>query len=213
MDKLLQTDFIAYLDTLKPQVIKCSRIPIKDIKTDVVDDERFDIQDKKQTIKQPVGTGSVTYINPDKKIIAIIDYEQFLDLQPHQPDCKSQDDVVKRLELKKPDFIVYDLEEKSFFLLNELSQSSKANSKRADAINQLRNAIQYFSKVPEIKKFIDGFNNKWCIFSNRAKNITMPDFANTFNEPDKFFPEPDIIPNKQINSLNFQLIETTVVNV
>jgi hypothetical protein len=82
------------------------------IRWETITDSAFDIDDKKETIKQPVGQGSATYKNPQKKELVFIDYERFLDLQPNA--------VIKNLELKKPDFIAYD-RDKTIFIVNELS--------------------------------------------------------------------------------------------
>ena len=78
MDKLLQSDLIYYLKILDPNV---KNIQIGDFRTDVIDDNHFDIQDLQPTITQKLGTGSVTYNNPQSKIIAIVDYEDFLNSQ------------------------------------------------------------------------------------------------------------------------------------
>lgn len=141
-------------------------IGIHEIRSDVISDTNFDIQDLKPAIKQSLGTGSVTYNNPDRKIIAIIDYEDFLNRQPQQPKYPSTMDVIKALGLKKPDFILYDLGTQSFFILNELSQSKNPRSKRKEAMIQLHNALKHFFKVPAITSFIANFTDKKCIFSN-----------------------------------------------
>jgi hypothetical protein len=214
MDKLLQTDFISYLDGLKPQIIKCSPVKIKDIRTDVIDDVKFDIKDKESTIKQPIGKGSVTYNNPQKKIIAIIDYEFFLNLQPHQPNCTTADDVIKRLELKEPDFIVYDLDNKAFFILNELSFGN-LNNKRKDAYKQLHNAILHFDKVPSIKAFIDSFEKKICMFSCKTQTIKVPDGSNAdaLLEDNLSQIEEEPARYQPITKLGFTLIEKAIIDI
>ncbi|MDR2864358.1 MAG: hypothetical protein LBV68_01960 [Spirochaetaceae bacterium] len=213
MNSLLSTCFIPYLNSsLRPPVV-CTPVAVASIRIEIISAPIFDIQDKKTTIQQPQRNGSATYNNPTKKTVAVIDYEHFLNLQPHQPDCTSDKDVIKKLELKKPDFIVYELGGTSFFFINELSQSSKPSNKRSVAIIQMRNALFHFSKVPKIKQFMDNFNKKCCIFSNRSNNVIMPDFANSFNSPNTFFPEPDVRPDKIINRLGFELIETANIDI
>jgi hypothetical protein len=138
MDKLLQSKFIVYLQELNPNV---RNVAISEIRTDVTYESNFDIQDLRPTIIQTLGTGSVTYNNPHNQVIAIIDYEDFINKQPHQPECSSNEDVIKALELRKPDFIVYDLETNSFFVLNELSQSTNPANKRNDAKLQLNDGF------------------------------------------------------------------------
>ena len=203
MDKLLQSDFINYLKTLNQNV---KGIGIKDIRTDVIDDTHFDIQDLKPTIKQELGTGSVTYNNLNKKLIAVIDYEDFLNKQPAS--------VIKALGLKKPDFIVYDLGTGSFFILNELSQSVNPKNKQNDAKLQLSDALKHFYRVDAIKAFIESFSDRRCVFSNRNHPINSPD---TIAEPFGYIQELLLPPIKldfqPITKLGFELIEVNVIDV
>ncbi|OAV65313.1 hypothetical protein Barb4_03458 [Bacteroidales bacterium Barb4] len=104
MVSLLNTKYVAYINARRPHVSPC--IDVSNIKFEIIDDDYFDIQDLKPTIKQPLGAGSATYKNPTNKIIVFIDYENFLKQIP--------EDLTK--ELKRCDFIAYDLGGKSFFL-------------------------------------------------------------------------------------------------
>jgi len=73
------------------------------------------------------------------------------------------------LELKKPDFIVFNILTKScFIIINEFSQGNP-NNKRTTAIQQMHNAALHFDKVPAIKLFIGQFATKSCVFSCRKK--------------------------------------------
>ncbi|MDR1459902.1 MAG: hypothetical protein LBI60_06780 [Bacteroidales bacterium] len=201
MDNLLQKEYIEYLNSLRPHVTQCNNVSISCIKSDVIDDAYFDIQDKKPSIKQPFGTGSATYNNSNSKIIAVIDYENFLDRQT--------DDIIKKLELKKCDFIVYHLDGNTFFIVNELSQSSLSKNKLSDARQQLHNAVLHFSRTPAIKSFTDKFTDKLCVFSNKAKMIKTPDdMAEAFDIIRKHLPEPIAHDYKPITKLNFKFIET-----
>jgi hypothetical protein len=211
MDKLLQSDFIAYLKALNPNV---KDIEIKNVRTDVIDDTKFDIQDLKSTIKQALGTGSVTYNNPQNKLIAIVDYEDFLNKQPQQPTYPSNKDVIKTLGLKKPDFIVYDLGINSFFILNELSQSGNPSSKQKDAMQQLHNALMHFHKVTTIKTFIKSFPDRRCVFSNRNHPINSPDtIADPFEYIQKLLQPPIKLKFQPITKLGFELVETNVIDI
>ena len=212
MNKLLQSDFIGYLKSLNPNV---RDVDIKDVRIEVITDTHFDIQDLKPTIKQKLGTGSAIYNNPNNKRIAIIDYEDFLNKQPQQPAYPSSQDIIKALELKKPDFIVYDLGTNSFFILNELSQSGNSNNKRNDAKLQLYDALKHFYKVTTIKTFIKSFPDKRCVFSNRNPVNSPDDIADSFefirkslqlNPPEKLNFQP-------ITKLGFELIETNIIDV
>jgi len=206
MDNLLQRDYIEYLNSLRPHVVQCTNVSISCLKSDVIDDTNFDIQDKKPAIKQLLGTGSATYNNPNNKIIAIIDYEHFLNQQP--------DDVIKALGLKKCDFIVYHLEGNTFFVLNELSLSSSSKNKVNDARKQLHNALLHLSNTTSIKFFIDSFVEKLCVFSNKTKTIETPeDIAGAFDIIRSYLPEPIVHSFQPIEKLNFKLIETAIIDV
>lgn len=206
MDNLLQRDYIEYLNSLRPHVVQCTNVSISCLKSDVIEDTNFDIQDKKPAIKQSLGTGSASYNNPDNKIIAVIDYEYFLNQQP--------DDVIKALGLKKCDFIIYHLEGNTFFILNELSLSSSSKNKINDARKQLHNALLHLSNTISIKFFIDNFAEKLCIFSNKIKTIETPeDIAGAFDIIRNYLPEPIVHGFQPIEKLNFKLIETAIIDV
>jgi hypothetical protein len=206
MDDLLRVSYINYLNSLKPHVATCTNVEIKVIKSDVIDDVHFDLKDKEINIKQPLGTGSVTYNNPTNKIIAVIDYERFLNLQ--------SDDLIKRLSLKKCDFIVYHLNGDSFFILNELSQSSSESNKRKDAIIQLWNAVKNFRKSSDINTFIDEFSTKQCVFSNRSNQIRTPNrIADAFGYIQTLLPIPNKMNFSQITDAGFELFSTSIIDV
>jgi hypothetical protein len=211
MDRLLQSDFIAYLKRLD---LRINYVGIDEIRSEVINDIDFDIKDKESTIKQPLGAGSVTYKNPNKKIIAVIDYEDFLNKQPQQPAYSSSEDVIKALKLKKLDFIVYDLGTNTFFILNELSQSENQKNKQSDALLQLHNALLYFYRVDTIKAFIDSFADRRCVFSNRYFPMDSPDsMADAFEEINKLLSSPIKPKFQPITKLGFDLVETNIINV
>ncbi len=206
MDDLLRVSFINHLNTLRPHVATCTNVGIKEIKSDVIDDTHFDLKDKEIEIKQPLGTGSVTYNNPTNKIIAVIDYERFLNIQSN--------DLIKKLSLKKCDFIIYHLDGDSFFILNELSQSASESSKRKDAINQLWNAVMHFRRTPDINTFIDKFSTKLCVFSNRSNPITTPNgIADAFGYIQTLLPTPNKMNFSPITNAGFELSSTSIIDV
>jgi hypothetical protein len=202
LNTLLATDFITYLKNKNPAVVF---VNTSDIRLEVIADSQFDIKDKETTIKQPVGAGSVTYRNAKNKEIAVIDYENFLDFQP--------DAVIKKLGLKKPDFIVYDICSKSHFIVNELSQGN-SNNKRKEAFHQMHNAIFHFDKMLNIQSFVNQFTKKLCVFSNREAPITTPDgIADAFININKSLPEPIKHDYQPITKLGYTLIETTKIEI
>lgn len=204
MDDLLNAHYTAYINSCKPHLPPCSPIGVKNIKSDVIDDSHFDIQDLKPAIKQRLGSGSATYENTSQKIIAFIDYENFLKQFPV--------DNIKGF--KKPDFIAYDMENQTFFLINELSQSGNPANKINDARQQMHNAIFNFYKVIEIRNFIDRHQAKLCVFSNKSKTIKTPDdIAEAFNLIQNYLDDPIRHKYQPITKLGFEFIETAIVTV
>lgn len=204
MDDLLNIHYTAYINVCKPHVPQCSPIGVKNIKSDVINDSHFDIQDLKPTIKQRLGSGSATYENVNNKIIAFINYEDFLNQLP----------AANVKGMKKPDFIAYDLENQTFFLINELSQSSSSTNKLNDARQQLHNAIFHFLKATEIKEFIEKHDIKLCVFSNKSKIIKTPDdIAEAFNLIQNYLDEPIRHKFQPITKLGFEFLETAIVTV
>ncbi len=205
MDNLLVEYFVKYINTKRSVYQPCD-ITITSFRSDVIDNSIFDIEDKKGTIIQPVGTGSATYNNINNKIIAFIDYEDFLNQVPNE--------LIKTINLKKCDFIAYDLENSSFFILNELSKSGKANNKRNDAKLQLSNALHHLMNIPEIRLFINGFSSQKCIFSNRIKSMPTPEnIADAFELIKVYLPEPITLNFQPITKWGFELIETSIIDV
>ena len=206
MDNLLIGKFVDYINSKRSIYPPCPGIAIFSFRTDVIDDSVFDIDDKKLSIKQLSGTGSATYNNPDNKIIAYVDYENFLD--------QISPDLIKKVSLKKCDFIVYDLGSNTFFILNELSKSKNSKDKRSDAMLQLSNAVSHLMNVSEIKAFINTFPDKRCVFSNRTSPISTPDnIADAFGLIKNYLPEPIILDFQPITRFGFQLIETSAIEV
>jgi len=205
MDELLNVQYTDYINTVyRPHEPTCTAIGLKNLKSDVIDDTYFDIVDKQPMIKQPIGQGSATYNNIENKIIAFIDYEDFLNKLPAN----------NTKELKKCDFIAYDLGTNSFFLLNELSQSKESKNKFSDARKQLHNALFHFSNVPVIQSFINKFDRKLCIFSNKSSTIATPEnIADAFDTVKKYLPEPIEHDFQPITKLNFKFIETAIIDV
>jgi hypothetical protein len=199
---LLATDFIAYLKKKNTDVVL---VNMADIRMELIADSQFDIMDKKTTIKQPVGTGDVTYNNIKNKEVVVIDYENFLDFQP--------DGVIKNLRLKKPDFIVYDKCSKSHFIVNELSQGN-SNNKRKKAFSQMHNAIFHFDKISNIKLFITQFAETWCVFSDREiPKATPQGMADDFANINRYLTGPIECNYQPITKLGYALMETSKVDI
>jgi hypothetical protein len=204
MTSLLLSEYINYLYSQRPLASPCNMDSLC-IKAEITSDEYFDIMDKLPAICQPLGTGSATYHNLDGKTIQFVDFEDFVNKLPA--------DLVKGI--KRCDFIAYDTLYPTFFLLNELSQSTSSGNKLNDARQQLHSASFSFSQIPHISRFINTFEKKQCIFSNKQKliSITPSHIADAFSEIQNYLPEPIRHKFQPITKLGFELIETAIVEV
>ena len=203
MISLLKNQFVNYLNSRKPHLPPFNGSCLN-VRSESISDPCFDIMDKKETIAQPIGKGSATYNNPNGIVITFIDFEGFINQLP--PDLQK--------DLKRCDFLAYDLEGLLFFILNELSLSSSAKNKLSDAIKQLHQVVFYFYETSEIKDFISKYRRKQCIFSNKHELIQTPDgVADAFNLIQGYLHEPIFHKYQPIEKLGFELIETAVINV
>jgi hypothetical protein len=184
----------AHLRSLKPE------FPLPEglsVRKEAICDTRFDIQDKRPCIKQPVGAGSATYVNRRRKTLVVIDYENFLNRMPKHAEG-----------IRRCDFIVYE-EGRSVFILHELSQSSKAKNKRRDAKRQLLTTAKLLTQVETTRDFMNAFAKKCCIFSNRPRNLKIPDMALPFYQLPKA-PAESYLP---LSRLGFSFMEKTEITI
>lgn len=204
MVELLKNQFISYLNSRKNEPIAFNQESVN-IKTELVSQTHFDIIDKKATICQPLGQGSATYRNLSEKEIRFIDFEDFINQLP--------ENLSK--EVKRCDFIAFDTKTNTFFILNELSQSATAKDKKNKALQQLHRAAFYFNETPAINAFINTFQTKKCIFSNKHKLIsnTPNDIASAFSQIQNYLPDPIHLDYQPITKLGYELIETAIVEV
>lgn len=204
MKNIIKDQYVDYLNSIKPGLTTPIDKALLSIRSEVTSDEYFDIIDKQATIKVVTGSGSASYNNIDRKNIEIIVYEDFINQLPPAHQKK----------MKRPDFIVYHLDGNSFFILNELSQSSNTKNKRADAKLQLHSALFHLSKVNDAKVFIDKFDSKVCVFSNKEKMIPVSnDAVKAFSAIEHYLPDPIKIKFQPITSLGFKAIETAIVKI
>jgi hypothetical protein len=204
MIELLKKQFIDYLNNKKAVSITFDEKSIN-VRTELISLTHFDIIDKKASICQPIGEGSATYRNLERKTITFIDFEDFINQLP--------EDLNK--EVKRCDFIAYDHLTKTVFILNELSLSASVSNKRSKALQQLHRAAFSFNEVLTINAFINTFNAKKCIFSNKHKLIpnTPNDIANAFSQIQSYLPEPIHLNYQPITKLGYELIETAIIEV
>jgi len=204
MIHLLKNQFISYLIGSKAHLPNFENDKLT-VKEESISEIHFDIMDKADSICQPINSGSATYYNPESKYIQFIDFEDFVNQLP----------VDLSKDIKRCDFIAYDKNGTTFFLLNELSQSTTSKNKLNDARQQLHKAAFIFSSINEIKTFMDKFQSKKCIFSNKSRLLssTPEHVADAFSEIQNYLPEPIIHNFQPITKLGFELIETAIVEV
>jgi hypothetical protein len=204
MIDLLKNQFINYLIGSKVHLPHFDSDKLT-VKAEVISEIHFDIMDKAVSICQALNSGSATYYNPESKCIQFIDFEDFVNQLP----------VDLSKDIKRCDFIAYDKNGTSFFLLNELSQSISSKNKLNDARQQLHRAAFLFSSTNEIKAFMEKFHSKKCIFSNKSKllSCTPEHVADAFSEIQNYLPEPIMHNYQPITKLGFELIETAIVEV
>jgi len=197
MIELVTEYLVPYINNLKP--IEPKLDPDKlNVRYEDIRDKEFDIIDDKEkaVICVRKNSGGATYHNLKERSIKFIDYEDIINQFP----LRLQNGI------KRCDFIAYDYEGNSFFILNELSQSAKLK----DAIEQLYSTALRLTRVEQIKIFINSKENRQCIFSNRSSKDASTPFgmADSFILIQKILPEPIIHSNHRINQLGFELIET-----
>ena len=199
MIDLFKNYFIAYINNRKPSFPAFSPNNLN-VRFEDTAKKVFDIIDKKIRICQNANTGSATFHNLLCLKIRFIDYENIIDQLPDR----------LQWQLKRCDFIAYDIDGNSFFILNELSQSNSSQTKLKDAIEQLYNTALHLTRVKEIKDFINTKEKHQCVFSNRNQTIinTPYGIADSFNIIENLLPNPIIHNNNRINNLGFDLIET-----
>lgn len=199
-ETLLTADLLKCFDSQNYKNFKHVKAP-----TEHTENIFFDLMDKVTPFIVEEGSGSVTYKNPQKKTIYVTNYEDFVNSLP------------KNLQVgkKRCDFIVYQEEENSFFILNELSQSRNIDSKESDALYQLQNTLENLSNVAAIKAKIDSCAYKLCIFSNRIKKIDSPlGMANAFNETFITMPKAAVSLNYDgINDLGFVYYRANLIEI
>lgn len=166
---------------------------------EIINSKEFDLMDKKSTIEQKKGNGSVTYVNNLKNSVFVIDYEKTL----NQFECKE----------KRCDFIVYLKDDDLFFILNELS-SGKISNKRSEAKFQFAATLKVLYLNQDIRNIIQKCRNKFCLLSCRKEKIETPnDIASSFLVPYDLInaQEPQERKFQPVNKYGFKLLEGTLV--
>ncbi len=201
MKNILIDQYLEYLKSLKINAHPTLTIDKNSVhlRSENTSDLHFDIIDKKESIIVPLGKGSATYSNLGNKSIEIVDYEDLINQLPE--DCNK--------DIKRADFILYHKDGATFFIVNELSQSSNVRNKRKKAISQLHNTVFHLMQCPETSEFINKFEAKICIFSNKERLIkTLDNPALAFEKIKEYLPDPISIKFSPITKLGFKAIET-----
>jgi len=202
MIELIKDYLVSYINNLKP--IEPKLDPEKlNVRYEDIREKEFDVIDDKNkaVICVSKDSGGVTYHNLKEIAIRFIDYEDIINQFPP----KLQNGI------KRCDFIAYDLEGNSFFILNELSQSAKLN----EAIEQLYSTALRLTRVEQINRFIHSKETNQCVFSTKnSKNTSTPfGMADSFSLIQELLPEAIVHSNHRINKLGFDLIEANQIYI
>ncbi len=159
LEALLVTDLVKYFDSQNYKSFKGIKAP-----TEYTNKKAFGLMDKEDPFIVEEANGSVTYKNDLQKNICITNYEEFINSLP------------KSLQIgkKRCDFLVYQDDNNSFFILNELSQSRNIDAKESDALYQLQNTLENLCSVDTIKSIINSCRQRLCVFSNKVKPVEAP---------------------------------------
>lgn len=206
MKSILKDKYIDYLVQLKSNahpdltVDKGSVV----IRVETTEQQHFDLVDKQESIIVGLGKGSATYNNPTNKVVEVIDYEDLINQLPSE--CNK--------DIKRADFILYHENGTDFFIINELSQSRNASNKRNKAILQLSDTVKHLLASVDTKVFIDKFDRKICIFSNKDRLIPVSDNpAKAFEAIKEYLPDPVPIKFQPITKAGFEAVETSTFEV
>lgn len=205
MKTILGNQFINHLNAIKKNVNGFRPVDIPaDVPHESTQAECFDLIDKKDPNITSMGAGSVTYHNPEKVEVNVINYENFLNSLPEY--------ISKGL--KRPDFIAYDSDSDSnFFIINELSQGKPAN-KRSDAKTQMHSALKLLMEIDESREFIRKRSHKLCVFSCRSQFPDTPEnIADAFGLNAKKLPAKTPIKFQPITKVGFEAFESDIINL
>lgn len=158
-----------------------------------------DDEDRETQITDYPNSGTAIYQNPNRKEIAVINYDKFI----------TSLDVVFQNGRKRCDLIVYTETNTDYFLLNELKDANPRIGRRK-AKKQLVQSLMDLMAVGSIERFIRKFGVKRCCFFN--KRVIYPQFINAgtvFNRVNTIVPQGLQLHNANIEGLGFELFEYT----
>lgn len=211
MEQLLQSaDFLCIVNQHrrnKGYTAELSNLPT--VYTEDSSDAIFDIIDCKQgeTIIQQQGNGTAHYFNSQQDPIRnmrFIAYENFIN---HLPNDYNNG-------WSRADYIAYDTSGgKSYFIIHELSEG-KLNNKRSKGLIQLQNTLMRLRECKSIEKFMDSFQNRWCILSATEGAQQAPlDMTAGFNNIYREIPDPKPLKATIITNRGFTAWETINVKL
>lgn len=145
--------------------------------------------------------GMAKYENRNLKTLIVFDYDRFFSSLPH---------LIGQGK-RRCDAVLYTINDKSYFILNELKDRDNHNSKKRSRIritskDQLFQSLNEMLTIPEFNTFINSFTHKLCISSNAKPHSVgiIGNVINSFNPLSRIAPNGLNLPDNQINSLNFQ---------
>lgn len=218
MEDLLKTEMLGYINAKRPKDLpEWTITPV--VNSEDIQEKVFDIVDLRGyvgTIKRSEGQGEATYYNGDDQhlyLLCFVKFEEFLNqFRIYNQSGQIEKDWAKRLS--RADYLVYDkATTKRCFIIHELSSGS-INNKRKDGKIQLLNTVRMLCEMPNIKGFIDTFNERLCFVSARGCVASTPmGMADDFMEIYRHLPDPLPINNSSITSRGFLAFESNVVKL
>ena len=173
---LLENDFSSYYNIPK--------VNIDNFKNELKE-SYFEIEDINCKIKiyTDKNTGTARYSNPHEYTVCIIFYEEFFNVL----------DKSFQFEKRKCDVIIATIDNKKYFLLNELKNRKWNQNEEAkiDAIDQLVQTLHILISVPSMSAYIESFTVKQCCYFNKQTPPPSPELSviAAFNRLERLSPE------------------------
>lgn len=145
-------------------------------------DSYFEIKDRQEQIVCPSGTGVSVLSNPQRRLITIVDFENFIG------SWRGNAGTGQRC-----DFLIYDGTD--YVVFNELSccrllyvedqlpedgNGGLRKGKRSKAFMQIRESIEKLYAVPQIAEYMDRIPNRVGLFSYRTNDAENSIVGNSF---------------------------------
>lgn len=216
MIDLLKKDFLDVINSMRrgdaPKWTITPHVRAEDISEHTFDVD--DPKDREDTIKCEFGHGTSSYVNGKYEHtykLRFVCYDEYLHQFVFDDGMGHNDKSMFKQHSRMADFIVYDTSEKHvWFVVHELSKGDVKN-KRGRGRVQLATTIDMICRSEKIRKFVDSFDNKWCVLSARDERFlhTPNGMADAFMAAYSIIPEPTKFQFGAMKRLGFCGYETS----